>query len=435
MNSYQPKTAKGIILIVDDTPDSLRLLEAALTRYGYEVRSTVNGSMALMAAKAVAPDLILLDIKMPDMNGYEVCSALKASPVTRDIPIIFISALDEVFDKVKAFALGGADYITKPFQFEEVLARVDHQLTIRQLTQGLEQRVEERTAQLKQTLQELQQAQVQFIQVEKMATLGQLVAAVAHEINNPVGFINGNLSCAKDYINDLISLLSLYQEKFPNPGTEIEQASQEIELDYLIEDLPSILSSMKKGVDRLFQLSSSLRTFSRLDAHTKVVFNIHDGIESTLLILKHRLKANDKRPAIKVIKNYGEVPPIECYPGQLNQVFMNIIANAIDALDELQTKKSEELNKDYLPQIKIDTDIQYDKETVIIRIRDNGIGMPSQVKDCIFDNFFTTKPVGKGTGLGLSIARQIVVEKHGGCLDLSSAPEQGTEFVIELPMS
>ncbi|MEQ9371217.1 MAG: response regulator [Coleofasciculus chthonoplastes F3-SA18-01] len=435
MNSYQPKTEKGIILIVDDTPDSLRLLEAALTRYGYEVRSTVNGGMALTAAKAVAPDLILLDIKMPDMNGYDVCSALKASPVTRDIPIIFISALDEVFDKVKAFALGGADYITKPFQFEEVLARVDHQLTIRQLTQDLEQRVEERTAQLKQTLQDLQQAQVQLIQVEKMATLGQLVAAVAHEINNPVGFINGNLSCAKDYTNDLISLLRLYQDKFPHPGTEIEQESQDIELDYLIEDLPSILSSMKKGVDRLFQLSSSLRTFSRLDAHTKVVFNIHDGIESTLLILKHRLKANDKRPAIKVIKNYGDLPPIDCYPGQLNQVFMNIIANAIDALDELQTKKSEELNKDYLPQIKIDTDIQYDKETVIIRICDNGIGMPSQVKECIFDNFFTTKPVGKGTGLGLSIARQIVVEKHGGSLDFSSALEQGTEFVIELPMS
>ncbi|MEQ9358310.1 sensor histidine kinase [Coleofasciculus chthonoplastes] len=435
MNSYQPKTAKGIILIVDDTPDSLRLLEAALTRYGYEVRSTVNGGMALTAAKAVAPDLILLDIKMPDMNGYDVCSALKASPVTRDIPIIFISALDEVFDKVKAFALGGADYITKPFQFEEVLARVDHQLTIRQLTQDLEQRVEERTAQLKQTLQDLQQAQVQLIQVEKMATLGQLVAAVAHEINNPVGFINGNLSCAKDYTNDLISLVRLYQDKFPHPGTEIEQESQNIELDYLIEDLPSILSSMKKGVDRLFQLSISLRTFSRLDAHTKVVFNIHDGIESTLLILKHRLKANDKRPAIEVIKNYGELPPIECYPGQLNQVFMNLIANAIDALDELQTKKSEELNKDYLPQIKIDTDIQYDKETVIIRICDNGIGMPSQVKECIFDNFFTTKPVGKGTGLGLSIARQIVVEKHGGSLDFSSALEQGTEFVIELPMS
>jgi signal transduction histidine kinase len=434
MNSYQPKTAKGIILIVDDTPDSLRLLEAALTRYGYEVRSTVNGGMALTAAKAVAPDLILLDIKMPDMNGYDVCSALKASPVTRDIPIIFISALDEVFDKVKAFALGGADYITKPFQFEEVLARVDHQLTIRQLTQDLEQRVEERTAQLKQTLQDLQQAQVQLIQVEKMATLGQLVAAVAHEINNPVGFINGNLSCAKDYTNDLISLVRLYQDKFPHPGTEIEQESQNIELDYLIEDLPSILSSMKKGVDRLFQLSISLRTFSRLDAHTKVVFNIHDGIESTLLILKHRLKANDKRPAIEVIKNYGELPPIECYPGQLNQVFMNLIANAIDALDELQTKKSEELNKDYLPQIKIDTDIQYDKETVIIRICDNGIGMPSQVKECIFDNFFTTKPVGKGTGLGLSIARQIVVEKHGGSLDFSSALEQGTEFVIELPM-
>ncbi|WP_446372206.1 sensor histidine kinase [Coleofasciculus sp. G3-WIS-01] len=434
MNSYQPKTSKGIILIVDDTPDSLRLLEAALTRYGYEVRSTVNGAMALTAAKAVAPDLILLDILMPDMNGYDVCSALKASPVTRDIPIIFISALDEVFDKVKAFTLGGADYITKPFQFEEVLARVDHQLTIRQLTQDLEQRVDARTAQLKQTLQDLQQAQVQLVQIEKMATLGQLVAAVAHEINNPVGFINGNLSCAKDYTQDLISLLRLYQEKFPHSGTEIEQKSQDIELDYLIEDLPNILSSMKQGVDRLFQLSNSLRTFSRLDAHHKVNFNVHDGIESTLLILKHRIKANDKRSALKVIKNYGNLPPIDCYPGQLNQVFMNIIANAIDALDELQVKKLEELNQDYLPHIKIDTDIQEDKEVVIIRISDNGIGMSTQVKDCIFDNFFTTKPVGKGTGLGLSIARQIVVEKHGGSLDFSSTLGEGTEFVIELPI-
>lgn len=432
MNSYHPKTSKGIILIVDDTPDSLRLLEAALTKYGYEVRSTVNGLMALTAAKAIAPDLILLDIKMPDMNGYDVCSALKSSTITCDIPIIFISALDEVFDKVKAFALGGADYITKPFQFEEVLARVDHQLTIRQLTQNLEQRVEERTAQLQQALHELEQAQVQLVQVEKMATLGQLVAAVAHEINNPVGFINGNLSCAKGYIQDLITLLYLYREKFPDPGTEIEQVCEDIELDYLIEDLPSILSSMKQGVDRLFQLSNSLCTFSRMDAHHKVIFNIHDGIESTLLILKYRLKANKERPAIEVNKNYGDLPPLECYPGQLNQVFMNIIANAIDALDEKQGKN---LDENYRPAIKIDTKIEADNKTIVICIRDNGIGISTSINNRILENFFTTKPVGKGTGLGLSIAHQIVVEKHGGSLNFSSVPGQGTEFVIELPIT
>ncbi|HBB31891.1 MAG TPA: hybrid sensor histidine kinase/response regulator [Cyanobacteria bacterium UBA8803] len=434
MNSHQTDRHKGNILIVDDTVDSLRLLSTALAEQGYEVRSTVNGAMALTAAHAAPPDLILLDIKMPDMSGYEVCLSLKASELTRDIPVIFISALDEVFDKVKAFAVGGADYITKPFQFAEVLARVENQLTIRQLTCELEQRVEERTAELKKALQDLQHAQVQLVQVEKMATLGQLVAAVAHEVNNPVGFINGNLNCVKDYTLDLINLLNLYQQKFPHPGSEIEQHIEEIDLEYLVHDLPKILSSMKQGIDRLLQLSSSLRTFSRMDTPSKVACNINEGIESTLLILKHQLKANQQRPAIEVIEKYGDLPSVECYPGQLNQVFMNIIANAIDSFDELNEGRSFEEIERHPHQITIRSEVNSNQDTVVIHISDNGSGISAEVQERIFDNFFTTKPLGKGTGLGLSITRQIVEEKHGGKLTCISTPGQGTEFVVEIPV-
>ncbi len=218
MDSNQINAIKGDILIVDDTAENLRFLATTLTEQGYDVRSAISGSLALMGAQAAPPDLILLDIKMPDMNGYEVCKQLKTLEKTCEIPVIFISALNEVLDKVKAFSVGGADYITKPFQMEEVLARVENQLTIRRLNQELEKRVEERTAELKKACYNLQEAQLQLVQNEKLATLGQLVAGVAHEINNPVSFIKGNLNFTEEYIQDLLNLLSLYQEQFPTPG-------------------------------------------------------------------------------------------------------------------------------------------------------------------------------------------------------------------------
>ncbi len=281
--------------------------------------------------------------------------------------------------------------------------------------------------------QQLEQTQLQLVQSEKMASIGQLTAGVAHEINNPVGFISGNLDCASDYIQDMINLLNLYRQTFPQPGEKIEEEMEAIELDYLIEDLPNTIDSMKEGTERIAEISKSMRTFSRGDTAAKVGFNIHDGIDSTLLILKHRLKANEIRPEIEVVKNYGNLPEINCYPGQLNQVFMNLIANAIDAMDESNFGKTFTEIKASPNQISITTEIEDEKQEVIIRIGDNGMGMSDEVKQKIFGHLFTTKGVGKGTGLGLSISRQIVVEKHGGKITCTSELGRGTEFVISLP--
>ncbi|MFB2917128.1 trifunctional serine/threonine-protein kinase/ATP-binding protein/sensor histidine kinase [Aerosakkonema funiforme] len=287
--------------------------------------------------------------------------------------------------------------------------------------------------QAQQALQDLQQAQLQIVQSEKMSALGNLVAGVAHEINNPVGFISGNVKEALAAVKDLTEFLQLYQEKFPAPGEEITEKAEELEIEYLLEDLPKMLSSMQVGCDRIKGISTSLRTFSRADRDYKVPFNLHEGIDSTILILKHRLKANDQRPAIEVVTNYGNLPEIECFPGQLNQVFMNIIANAIDALEESNLGRSLAEIKAKPNQINIQTSLL--DNLVEIRIADNGKGMTEAVKAKIFDHLFTTKAVGKGTGLGLAIARQIVVEKHQGSIEVESTVGRGTQFCIRLPIS
>jgi signal transduction histidine kinase len=267
-----------------------------------------------------------------------------------------------------------------------------------------------------------------------MSALGNLVAGVAHEINNPVGFIGGNIHPAIEYIEDLFNLVDLYQQKFPNPGIEIEEEIETIDLEYLREDLPKLLSSMKEGVKRIRNISTSLLTFSRADNSAKVPFDIHEGIDSTILILKHRLKKLETYRAINIIKNYGDLPPVNCFPGQLNQVFMNLLANAIDALEESNHRRSVEEIKANPNKILIQTELTEDKHHIQIRIKDNGIGMCDEIKHKIFEHLFTTKAVGKGTGLGLSIARQIVVEKHGGTLKVNSALGEGTEFVIQMPI-
>ena len=287
---------------------------------------------------------------------------------------------------------------------------------------------------LEQSLLDLQQAQLQIVQSEKMSTLGNLVTGIAHEINNPVGFISGNIEEATTTIKDLISHLKLYQETLPNPGEKIEEDAEDIDLEYALEDLPKMLLSMKVGCDRIRGISTSLRTFSRADKDYKVRFNIHEGIDSTILILKHRLKANEHHPAIEVVTDYGNLPEIECFPGQLNQVFMNLLANAIDALEESNQGRSFEDLKANPYCIKVRTSLSGDRH-IKIQIADNGAGMTEAVKQRIFDHLFTTKAVGKGTGLGLAIARQIVVETHGGTIEVNSHQGEGTEFEIVLPIS
>ncbi|MEG4987000.1 AAA family ATPase [Microcoleus sp. BR0-C5] len=281
-----------------------------------------------------------------------------------------------------------------------------------------------------QAFTDLKQAQIKIVQSEKMSALGNLVAGVAHEINNPVGFLVGNIQPALDYIKDLFGLLDLYEQKYPQLDPEIQEEIENIDLEYIREDLPKLVDSMREGVKRIRDISTSLRTFSRADTNYPIACNIHDGIDSTIMILKHRLKANDTRPEIKVIREYGNLPQVECYAGQLNQVFMNLLGNAIDALEESNQGRH---YAEIANQITIKTDIVENKQA-IIRIKDNGLGMGEAVREKIFDELFTTKEVGKGTGLGLAIARQIVVEKHGGTIEVNSVLREGTEFTILLPM-
>ncbi|BAY16469.1 two-component hybrid sensor and regulator [Anabaenopsis circularis NIES-21] len=283
-----------------------------------------------------------------------------------------------------------------------------------------------------QALQDLQQAQLQIVQSEKMSALGNLVAGVAHEMNNPLGFISASLKQAKPTLADIVEHLKLYQETLSLPSDEILHHAEEIDLDYSLEDLPKAIDAMMIACDRLKNISTSLRTFSRADKDYKVPFKIHEGIDSTILILKHRLKANEQRPAIEVITDYDNLPQLECFPGQLNQVFMNILANAIDALEESNNQRSYAEIQANINQIIIKTSLE--NQHIKISIADNGNGMQEDVKKQIFNHLFTTKAVGKGTGLGLAIARQIIVEKHGGSIQCKSSPGEGTEFVILIPL-
>ena len=446
----------GQIAVVDDTPANLHLLSNLLENVGYDVRSFPRGAIAFEGILYSPPDLILLDIQMPEMDGYELCQKLKANESTENIPVIFISALNETFDKVKAFQVGGVDYITKPFQTEEVLARVATHLELYKIKRQLQktnrfqaeqlaaqnsqllhlnQSLEQANQELRGNYEKLKQTQLQLVQTEKMATLGNLVAGVAHEINNPLNFISGSVSILENNFADLLAIVNEYRQECPEPSPQLLELLEDLDLDFLVADVPKTIASMQIGAKRISTISTSLRTFSRADRAEKMLFNLHDGLDSTLTILKYRLQANEQRPSIEVITNYGDLPEVKSYAGQINQVFMNLLANAIDALDESNASKTFQEIEKHPNRITIKTEKNQEKKNAIVRIADNGAGIPEEIKERIFEQGFTTKGVGKGTGLGMAIARQIVEEKHGGTIHCHSELGKGTEFIISLPIN
>ncbi|WP_414622492.1 sensor histidine kinase [Calothrix sp. CCY 0018] len=422
MSTFTQKS--GFILLVDDNPTNLAVLAQTLKNAGLSIRIETDGESAIeqLEYETEQPELILLDVQMPGIDGFETCRRIKANPQTQEIPVIFMTALSDTDSKVKGLSLGAVDYITKPFEGEEVLARVRVHLQLRHLTKKLENWNEQLEKNVAERTAALQQTQVQLVQQEKFATIGQLVAGVAHEINNPIGCISSNITPAYEYLGDITQIIHLYQQHYPQPVTEIAEALEDLDIEFALKDFPNLLESMKVSSQRIQDISVSMRNFSRNDTNKFVSSDIHSGMDSTLMILRHRLKAVGSRAEIEIIKQYGNLPEIQCYPGLLNQVFTNLLANAIDALEDVPA-----------PNIHIFTEKNI-SDKLIIRIADNGIGMSEEVQQKLFEPLFTTKPLGKGTGLGMAIAKQIIEETHQGKISVSSVSGKGTEFTIEIPL-
>ncbi|MEM9089849.1 MAG: ATP-binding protein [Cyanobacteria bacterium P01_F01_bin.53] len=424
------------VLLIDDQPLVAEAISRLLENNAPEILFYYceDVEQAIPAAIEIEPTVILQDLVMPDTDGLMLVKFFRANPVTQAIPVIVLSSQEDSSVKAEAFATGANDYLVKNPDPIEFIARVRyHSAAYTNLLKSqaaerteaynreLERRVAERTAELETALVRLKKTQSQLIQDEKMASLGQLVAGVAHEINNPINFIYGNLKPAQHYAYDLLGLIALYQQEYPEPTEVIQQEIDDLDLAFLEEDFMKLMASLKIGTERIQEIVLSLRNFSRLDESEMKTVDIHEGIDSTLLILNSKLKP------IKVTKNYGPCPLLECFPGQLNQVFMNVLANAADALIDSLSE-----DKDAILEIGIRTEAT-DNNWVRIIISDNGPGIPEEMLSQIFDVFFTTKPVGSGTGLGLSISHQIVTERHGGTLECQSTVGEGTSFIITIP--
>ncbi|NJL89359.1 MAG: response regulator [Coleofasciculaceae cyanobacterium SM2_1_6] len=436
-------------VLIDDQPiigEAVRRILA--TESDISFHYCADPAIALSVIKEVRPTVIFLDLVMPEIDGLILAKFLRANTGTCEIPLVMLSSKEEPKLKAEAFNLGANDYLVKLPDKLEFIARTRYHSNAYSNRQDLKvatTQAQLQAQQLAKALEELQKAQSQMIQSEKMSSLGQLVAGIAHEINNPVSFIHGNLLYLEQYVADLLRMLNLYEIRHFSDDSEIKTLKREIDLEFLLEDLPTMMKSMKNGTNRIRDIILSLRNFSRMDQSEFKVVDIHEGLESTLLILQHRLDPNANNAGIRVTKDYGHLPLVECSPGQINQVFMNILLNAIDAIESSYTSpinvSSEPTNVDTLlkPQEVISKEItirtsQIADDWVQVVITDNGLGMTEDVKQYIFNPFFTTKAIGKGMGMGLSISYQIITDQHNGRLECLSQPNRGTQFIIEIPI-
>ncbi|MEB3343145.1 hybrid sensor histidine kinase/response regulator [Okeania sp.] len=436
------------IMIVDDQKVNLKIISSLLKTSGFNVITAERGKILFEKLENKLPDLILLDIIIPEMDGFEICYRLQSSEKTKHIPIIFMTSISEYEEKIRGLKLGAVDYITKPVKKEEVVARINIHLRLKEEIQErtqaeielqktqveLEKMIEERTAKLSRSLAELQETQIELIKSEQMSSIGKLITGIAHELNNPVSIVLGNINLAEQYLETIINHIKLYQKEFPHPGSIIEKDAEEMDIDFLIEELPKMLSSIKLASDRISETSVSLRSLARVDSMSKIPFDINDAIESNLKILQHRLKANSQRPEIKIVKKYGDLPKINCYPHALNYVLMNLLVNSIDSVEEFNSKKNRSYQEIWQNQNCINiTTLVIESYRVKIIIADNGLGMLAHLKNKLDEAIEGVKSTNKRNTLGLSMSHSIIVEKHRGKLECRSLPNQGKEFIIELP--
>jgi signal transduction histidine kinase len=399
------------ILIVDDDITTQLILQNALEEEGHQVTAVGDGKTAIALAEKLSPELMICDWMLPGMDGLAVCEQIRARPAIAPIFFILLTAQEKMDEHPAASASVVDEWMTKPIEIDGLLARVRCGLKIYHLNRRL------------------WRAETQLFYSEKMSGLGQMVSGIAHELNNPVSFVSGNVNHAADYARDLIELVQLYGEHYPEPDEEIRDQIEDIDLEFLLEDFPQLIDSIEAGTDRIRQIVQSLRNFYK-DGETDLkTVDIRAGIEDILPILQARFKGKKGRP-IEVVKEFGELPEVECYPGPLNQVWMNLLSNAIDSLDICR-----ERDPNFDPEIRIQTESETDPEKpwIAIRICDNGDGIPPEVRDRIFEPLFTTKPPGIGTGMGLSISRQIVTTNHRGTLEVDSEPGKGATFTVKIP--